>query len=151
MYICLQMGKYLNGPLNKMEAHLLFGVLNQLGMDLDTAHKENADRDAKVGSERSHQACRLSCDHQISVLTDGFVYTTGVCATWTILSLSVLPTSMPTCPDTSTVQAAKAAAKAKHGAGTTTKRSASTGSLPPKAQVLSHIKAYGRLKPTEAK
>jgi hypothetical protein len=48
-------------------------------------------------------------------------------------------------------QAAKAAAKAKQGTGTTSKRSASTGSLPPKAQVLSHIKAYGRLKPTEAK
>jgi hypothetical protein len=31
-----------------MEAHQLFGVLHQLGMDLDTAHKENADRDTKV-------------------------------------------------------------------------------------------------------
>lgn len=45
---CLQVGKYLNGPMNRTEAHELMSILNRFSDFLETAHKDNAERDAKV-------------------------------------------------------------------------------------------------------
>jgi hypothetical protein len=39
---------YLNGASNKKEAHELFGVMHTFALELDRAHKDNAERDAKV-------------------------------------------------------------------------------------------------------
>ncbi len=60
-----QMCPYLNGTANKKEPHELFGVLHQFGKDIDHAHKENAEREAKVRSSlplRSPPSARSRSD-----------------------------------------------------------------------------------------
>lgn len=44
----LQMCTLLNGPANKKKPHELFGVLYQFSLDIEQAHKENAEKEAKV-------------------------------------------------------------------------------------------------------